>query len=71
MKSYDRLCLLLLLVLQPCVVFASEFSGPVVSVLDGDTLEVLHNNARNASASRTKNASPLPRTGPAEPGRSS
>ena len=25
-------------------VFASDFSGPVVSVLDGDTLEVLHNH---------------------------
>ena len=24
-------------------VFALDFSGPVVSVLDGDTLEVLHN----------------------------
>ena len=23
---------------------AADFSGPVVSVLDGDTLEVLHNN---------------------------
>jgi endonuclease YncB( thermonuclease family) len=25
-------------------VLASEFTGPVVSVLDGDTLEVLHNH---------------------------
>ena len=24
-------------------VFASDFTGPVVSVLDGDTIEVLHN----------------------------
>jgi len=23
--------------------FAADFSGPVVSVLDGDTIEVLHN----------------------------
>jgi endonuclease YncB( thermonuclease family) len=26
------------------VVLASDFTGPVVAVLDGDTLEVLHNN---------------------------
>ena len=26
------------------VVLASAFTGPVVSVLDGDTIEVLHNN---------------------------
>jgi micrococcal nuclease len=26
------------------LLFASDFSGPVVSVLDGDTIEVLHNN---------------------------
>jgi micrococcal nuclease len=26
------------------VVLAADFSGPVVSVLDGDTIEVLHNN---------------------------
>jgi hypothetical protein len=26
------------------------FSGPVVSLLDGDTIEVLHNTAPNASA---------------------
>jgi len=24
--------------------FATDFSGPVISVLDGDTIEVLHNN---------------------------
>jgi endonuclease YncB( thermonuclease family) len=28
----------------PCVVHANSFTGPVVSVLDGDTIEVLHNN---------------------------
>ena len=33
----------------PCIlcitsVFAADFSGQVVSVLDGDTLEVLHNH---------------------------
>jgi micrococcal nuclease len=28
----------------PCVVHATSFTGPVVSVLDGDTIEVLHNN---------------------------
>ena len=30
---------------------AADFSGPVVSVLDGDTIEVLATNALNASAS--------------------
>jgi endonuclease YncB( thermonuclease family) len=30
--------------LIPVCIFAADFSGPVVSVLDGDTLEVLHNN---------------------------
>jgi len=28
----------------PCVVHATSFTGPVVSVLDDDTLEVLHNH---------------------------
>jgi hypothetical protein len=27
----------------PCLVFATDFSGSVVAVLDGDTIEVLHN----------------------------
>ena len=43
MKGCDRLYLLFLFVLQPCVAFA-DFTGSVVSVLDGDTIEVLHNN---------------------------
>jgi micrococcal nuclease len=30
--------------LAASVSFAADFSGPVVSVLDGDTLEVLHNH---------------------------
>jgi len=30
--------------LIPVCIFAADFSGPVVSVLDGDTIEVLHNN---------------------------
>ena len=34
--------LLPLLVLFPSLAFA-DFTGPVVSVLDGDTIEVLHN----------------------------
>jgi endonuclease YncB( thermonuclease family) len=34
--------LLLLLGLFPSLAYA-DFTGPVVSVLDGDTLEVLHN----------------------------
>ena len=42
MKGCDRLYLLFLFVLQPCVAFA-DFTGSVVSVLDGDTIEVLHN----------------------------
>jgi hypothetical protein len=29
---------------------SANFSGPVVSLLDGDTIEVLHNTAPNASA---------------------
>jgi endonuclease YncB( thermonuclease family) len=27
-----------------CEVLAADFTGPVVSVLDGDTIEVLHSN---------------------------
>jgi micrococcal nuclease len=30
--------------LIPVCIFAATFSGPAVSVLDGDTIEVLHNN---------------------------
>ena len=30
--------------LIPVCIFAADFSGPVVSVLDGDTIEVLHNH---------------------------
>jgi micrococcal nuclease len=30
--------------LFPALCFAADFSGPAVSVLDGDTIEVLHNN---------------------------
>jgi len=36
--------LLLVALLIPIIVCAADFSGPVVSVLDGDTLEVLHSN---------------------------
>ena len=35
-------CLAVLLIF--CQVQAADFSGPVVSVLDGDTIEVLHNH---------------------------
>ena len=35
---------LLLLLLYPLGAFA-DFTGPVVSVLDGDTIEVLHNTS--------------------------
>jgi micrococcal nuclease len=31
------------LTIIPCLVFAADFSGSVVAVLDGDTIEVLHN----------------------------
>jgi len=42
-------CLLiysLLLLLRPfvCPVIAADFTGPVVSVLDGDNIDVLHNH---------------------------
>jgi endonuclease YncB( thermonuclease family) len=29
--------------LIPTTIFAADFTGPIVSVLDGDTLEVLRN----------------------------
>jgi micrococcal nuclease len=35
--------LVLFLVLFPLYVLAADFTGPVVSVLDGDTIEVLRN----------------------------
>ncbi len=36
--------LLLAVVFIPTTLFATDFTTPVVSVLDGDTIEVLHNN---------------------------
>ena len=36
-------CLWFLLCL-PSVGLAADFTGPVISILDGDTIEVLHNN---------------------------
>ena len=36
-------------------VLALDFSGPVVSVLDGDTIEVRTTNTLNVSASRNPN----------------
>lgn len=41
-RSSSRLNLLLLL--QPCVAFATGFPALVTSVIDGDTIEVLHDN---------------------------
>jgi endonuclease YncB( thermonuclease family) len=41
---------LLWLTLCGSTTFAATFTGPVVSVLDGDTLEVLHKYTPNASA---------------------
>ena len=35
--------LLLAALLIPTIVCAADFTGPVVSVLDGDTIEALHN----------------------------
>ena len=45
-QSMCRLLISTLLLLWPfvCPVIAADFSGPVVSGLDGDTLEVLHNH---------------------------
>ena len=42
MVLYRTTFLLLAALLIPPTVFA-DFTGPVVSVLDGDTIEVLHN----------------------------
>src|SRR5215467_8063735 len=39
-----HLVLLSILLTYPCAGFSASFSGQVVSVLDGDTIEVLHNN---------------------------
>ena len=42
-----RACSLILLALRfvaVSAVNAADFTGPVVSILDGDTIEVLHNN---------------------------
>lgn len=36
-------CLLLAAVLIPTIVCAADFTGRVVGVIDGDTIEVLHN----------------------------
>jgi len=36
--------LLVLIAVDSVSVFAADFSGQVVSVIDGDTIEVLHNN---------------------------
>jgi endonuclease YncB( thermonuclease family) len=44
-KSFPHLCVMLLLLLfSPHHTSAADFTGPVVGVLDGDTIEVLHNN---------------------------
>lgn len=37
-------CLCFLLGLSSVGLAATDFSGPVVGILDGDTIEVLHNN---------------------------
>ena len=38
-----RAVVLFSLVLHVTSAIAADFSGPVVSILDGDTIEVLHN----------------------------
>ncbi len=43
MASYRTPFLLLAALLIPTIVLATDFTGRVVSVLDGDTIEVLHN----------------------------
>jgi endonuclease YncB( thermonuclease family) len=43
--------LLLAAVLIPTIVCAADFTGKVVGIIDGDTLDVLHNHKLNSSAS--------------------
>ena len=38
------LVLTIVLLATPALSNSADFSGPVVAVLDGDTIEVLHNN---------------------------
>ena len=52
-----RLLFSILLLLLTSPLYATGFSGPVISVLDGDTKEVLHHQrAENASASAASTA---------------
>ena len=45
LQTYKTIGLVIALILSiPAVSFARDFSGPVVSVLDGDTIEVLHHS---------------------------
>jgi micrococcal nuclease len=43
-QSLRQVTLIFLLVLVPAIAADADFSGPVVSVLDGDTIEILHNH---------------------------
>lgn len=50
-----RVVCLVLILLIPSLAIA-DFTGPVVSVLDGDTIEVLHNTHPELSASAVSTA---------------
>jgi hypothetical protein len=55
------------------VVLASDFSGPVGSVLDGDTIEILHNDRiacpKKGQARQAGRVSMRNKKGPTRPGR--
>jgi hypothetical protein len=42
--SVQHLIMFLTIILSPAPLIASDVSGQVISVLDGDTIKVLHNN---------------------------
>jgi endonuclease YncB( thermonuclease family) len=46
--------------------FAADFTGLVVSVLDGDTIEVLHNHHPNVSVRAASTARPCERFDPSD-----
>ncbi len=44
MKYLTLTLVLSVILFIPTLCYANDFSGPVASILDGDTIEVLHNN---------------------------
>ena len=50
------LCASIVILTYNLALAVADFSGPDVSVLDGDTIEVLHNSPLNASASAASTA---------------